>query len=1057
MTDGTMRCWGENGSGQLGNNSNTDKKTPVTVNGITTADKVALLTAGDLHTCAMVESGHVYCWGENGDGQLGDNTTTDRKVPTEVYNSTLGPGEGTVLVTALSAGRTNTCARLIDTSVMCMGDNTYGQLGDGIGPFRTTAISVSTLAALGGNHIPAPVDDTLVTDPGVAETINALSNDSDPDADSLTVTGVSTPAHGTATFSSPNVTYTPTDAVYCGPDEFLYTVSDGTASVTAHVAVTVTCPPRPPTPANDSASTAEDSPVTVDVKANDTDPDGDLLSIDSASSPAHGTTLVVAGGVRYTPTPDYCGPDSFGYTVKDPGGLTAGATVSVTVTCTPDAPSGGADEATTDEDTQTTIDVLANDSDADGGSILVLSVSDPPHGSATIVTGGVRYTPDPDYCGDDTFSYVVKDPTGLTGTGTVTVHVLCKPDQLHAVDDAATTAEDTPVVVDVLANDSDPDGNAIHVSAVGVPQHGTATINGVGVSVTYTPAADFCGADTFSYTITDGTRSADAVVVPVSVTCTQDPPSAVADSATVAEDTPIGIKLLANDVDVDGDALSVVSVTTPAHGTATITSGGFVTYKGAADYCGGDSFSYGISDGHGGSATALVSLTVTCVNDAPVIAAIPNQSKPWGELIGALVSATDADGDTLAYSLVSPPTSAGIDPGTGAFAWTPSSSQVGAFTITVRVGDGTVSVDRTFSVTVQKRATTLTYTGPLTGQYSDPVAAGATLVDTATNAGVLGRAVTLAIGAVSGSASTGAGGAAGTNLRLIEGAGTRTASATFAGDAAYLASSDAKSFVVTKEDVVVRFSGRSLTLTSAASSAVTLSATVTEAADGTLGTAMAGMPVTFKDLSGSVLCTTTVPAPVTGGVGTATCTTAALALGTRVVVVSVSSPTYVGKVDVGTVVVAQPTAGTASGAGRVTDPGDSTKVDFGFRVLPQRKGAPLGEVAHIYRTTTTAYVLRTSTPGSLTVTCSTSKTRVCTATATASSLTSTSVDLATGATAAVSGVSSITLWATDAAEPSSAVPVPPDKYAAAVTGAVTRAVGSSSSQLPIELGNVRTP
>jgi len=406
---------------------------------------------------------------------------------------------------------------------------------------------------------------------------------------------------------------------------------------------------------------------------------------------------------------------------------------------------------------------------------------------------------------------------------------------------------------------------------------------------------------------------------------------------------------------------------------------------------------------------------------------------------------------------VNPPASAGVDPVSGVFAWTPSSGQVGSFTITARVSDGHVAVDRTFTVTVQRRATTAAYVAPVTGQYSDPVTLTAVLTDTTTLGGIPSLPMTLKVGGVTGSATTGAGGTASALVWLTEPAGAKTASASFAGNAAYLPSTDSKAFTVTKEDAVVRFTGRSLTLTTGTTSPVVLTATVTEAADGTLGNALAGVPVTFRNLDGSVLCTATVPSPVAAGTGTASCTTAALPLGSRALVVTMSSPTYVARADVGVVVVAQAAAGTASGGGRVTDPGDSSKADFGFRAVPQRKGAPLGEVVQVYRTGTTASVLRSATLGALTTSCSTTKPRACTATLTASAMTQTTVDLTSGATASVAGTSAATVWATDAAEPSTTLPVPPDRYAVATTGAVPRSLGSSGSQQLLELGNVRIP
>ena len=128
-----------------------------------------------------------------------------------------------------------------------------------------------------------------------------------------------------------------------------------------------------------------------------------------------------------------------------------------------------------------------------------------------------------------------------------------------AVNDAVTTAEDTAVSVAVLANDTDLDGDSVTVTAVSAPAHGTAAVNADG-TITYTPAANYNGADSFSYTIGDGNGGTATATVSVTVTAANDAPVAADDTATTAEDTPVTIAVLANDTDPDGDTLSVGGV-----------------------------------------------------------------------------------------------------------------------------------------------------------------------------------------------------------------------------------------------------------------------------------------------------------------------------------------------------------------------------------------------------------------------------------------------------------------------------------------------------------------
>ena len=273
--------------------------------------------------------------------------------------------------------------------------------------------------------------------------------------------------------------------------------------------------------------------------------------------------------VTYTPAANYNGPDSFTYTIGDGNGGSATATVKVTVTGVNDGPVAVDDAATTAEDTAVSVAVLTNDTDLDGDTLAVSSVSTPAHGTAVIAGTGVTYTPAVNYNGPDSFTYTVGDGNGGSATATVSVTVTGVNDGPVAVDDAATTAEDTAVSVTVLTNDSDLDGDTLVVSAC---QHAGARHGGrrPGPRSLYTPAANYNGPDSFTYTVGDGNGGSATATVTVTVTGVNDGPVAVDDAATTAEDTAVSVTVLTNDSDLDGDTLSIASVTTPAHGTAVV-------------------------------------------------------------------------------------------------------------------------------------------------------------------------------------------------------------------------------------------------------------------------------------------------------------------------------------------------------------------------------------------------------------------------------------------------------------------------------------------------------
>ena len=384
---------------------------------------------------------------------------------------------------------------------------------------------------------PVAVDDPTGTAEDVAVVVDVLANDSDPDLDldpsSVTVLAPG-PTNGSAvvTGSPPGaITYTP-DPDFNGSDQFDYQVCDLAGSCdTATVTVSVTPVPDAPVAVDDVAATPSSVAVVVDVLDNDSDPDLDLdpSSVTVlASGPANGSAVVTGtppGAITYTPDPGFVGTDAFDYQVCDLGGLCDTATVTVSVTGSP--PVAVDDPTGTAEDVAVVVDVLANDSDPDfdldPSSVTVLAPG-PTNGSAVVTgtpPGAITYTPDPDFNGSDQFDYQVCDVTGLCDTATVTVSVTAVPDAPDAVDDAAATPFGVAVLVDVLANDSDPESN-LDPSSVTVitpgPPNGSAVVTGSPPgAIAYTPDPGFAGTDAFDYQVCDLGGLCDTATVTVTV------------------------------------------------------------------------------------------------------------------------------------------------------------------------------------------------------------------------------------------------------------------------------------------------------------------------------------------------------------------------------------------------------------------------------------------------------------------------------------------------------------------------------------------------------------
>jgi hypothetical protein len=269
------------------------------------------------------------------------------------------------------------------------------------------------------------------------------------------------------------------------------------------------------------------------------------------------------------------------------------------------------DEATTKEDTAVTIDVLANDIDP-GSDALTETASQPVDGSVAVETDGtVTYVPPPDFAGMATWTYTVSDGAAKPDGATVTVTVEPVNDPPVPKDDDATTDEDTPVVISVLANDIEVDGDELTVEAK-QPDAGSVTVKKNG-AVKYTPGPDFAGTDAFTYSVSDGTAKPVEAAVTVTVNPVNDAPVAQDDDAAT-EGSPVTIDVLANDFDPDGDPLSVQPGSAPQHGEILINPDGTVTYTPDPGFVGTEAFTYSAFDGTA-AAEAMVTVRARLLGD----------------------------------------------------------------------------------------------------------------------------------------------------------------------------------------------------------------------------------------------------------------------------------------------------------------------------------------------------------------------------------------------------------------------------------------------------------
>ncbi len=361
------------------------------------------------------------------------------------------------------------------------------------------------------NDAPTGTGDTKTTPEDTP--VSGFVTGNDIDGDALTFTKATDAAHGSVVVASNgDYTYTPA-ADYNGPDQFTIDISDGQGgTTTVTVNITVTAVNDAPTGTGDTKTTPENTPVSGAVTGNDVD--GDPLTFTKATDPAHGTVLVNPDGTyTYTPNQNYHGPDQFTITISDGHGGTTTVTVNITVTSVNNAPTGTGDTKTTPEDTPVSGSVTGTD--VDGDPLTFTKATDPAHGSVTVNPDGTyTYTPAADYNGPDQFTIDISDGHGSAISVTVNITVTPVNDAPTGAGDTQTTNENTSV--NGMLTGSDVDGDALTFTKATDPAHGTATVNANG-SYTYTPAAGYTGADSFTIQISDGNGGTTTVTVNITV------------------------------------------------------------------------------------------------------------------------------------------------------------------------------------------------------------------------------------------------------------------------------------------------------------------------------------------------------------------------------------------------------------------------------------------------------------------------------------------------------------------------------------------------------------
>ena len=522
--------------------------------------------------------------------------------------------------------------------------------------------------------------------------------------------------------------------------------SDGDGTAIADLGATETgVGDRLPVAADDTATTVEETPVTVDVLANDTDPDGDALTIVEALA-GNGTAEIVDGTILYTPRDDFFGVDTIDYTIVDATGGYSRATVSVTVTNVDDGVIAADDAVETDEDVALTIDVAANDIDVDRDGLTVTLLDDVENGTLTQNDDGTfEYLPDLNYYGTDSFSYEISDGQGNSDTADVSITVNAVNDAPYIWERTFTMEEDTlSEHIDPWEGSYDVEGDTILTpwsnpfTFYFTGENGTFFAGGSSIvdgrKINFQSDSNFNGTAYGTIRFYDSGGAYTDATFTFIVTPVEDIPIARGDDFSGAEDGVVTGNVLTNDSDGDGDPLTVALETNVQNGTLVLDPDGGFEYTPDADFFGTDSFTYVVNDGKDNTDTATVTLTVEPQNDAPSMSVpsglVTDENEP---LEGVPITVVDVDDTTFLYAVKAgaEPSlgSVTFDEAAGTFSYTPDAGVFGedAFTILVTDSGGlTDEQEITVSILEVLEVPKLSDVDPLAYVEDDGVDDGAT-------------------------------------------------------------------------------------------------------------------------------------------------------------------------------------------------------------------------------------------------------------------------------------------------------------------------------------------
>ncbi len=449
-----------------------------------------------------------------------------------------------------------------------------------------------------------------------------LVTDVDGNIDYSSFENITYPENGELIIDNENyvITYIP-DEGYSGDDEFSFRFYDTDEQVSNISYVYISISNEAPNAIDDEVELNEDESVVINVLSNDTDPQNniDINSLVIVSNPLNGDLLTDSstGQITYTPISNFSGIDNFRYRIYDDLGYFDDATVTITILAINDRPIAVNDEVETNEDESVDIDVLSNDYDIDSDSDgFVITISEQPlNGYVNIDSDNqIMYTPNENYNGNDSFIYQLCDSDDGCNSAQVSIFIIPVNDKPIAVDDNVTTTSDAEIIIDVVSNDIDIDGNLdiTSVSLITEPRYGDYSIESLSGEIKYIPQEGYVGSDSFIYQICDSNGLCATATVSISINLKNVAPNCIDDIVIMNDGEIISFSVLDNDSDINGDYITVIpSEINQLGGFLEEDSNGLFTYTSVyGNYCIEEYFTYVGCDDYGSCDEATVKIII---------------------------------------------------------------------------------------------------------------------------------------------------------------------------------------------------------------------------------------------------------------------------------------------------------------------------------------------------------------------------------------------------------------------------------------------------------------